>query len=202
MELTFRFDYTVEKIFAADPTHGQALFSGGIVKFYTDSTPDLSVGGTRAAAIANATNGNLWLSLIGAGTGQVCDATCFSGIGTPVTLSSTFDISGSDLSTVSAGSGAGFLDVAAVGGPAGPAFNTNSLPGGQDILLNSDFSNLNPPNAFPLKGTADLQACIQDVTDTRQLILPCKVPEPGTLWLLGAGLLGLAGFSRWKRAHS
>ena len=206
MELTFRFDYKVEKIFAADPTHGVAYFSGGTVNFYTDTTPDFNVSGTRTNAINMATNGNLWLSLIGAGTGQVCgDATigaCFSANGTPITLASTFDISGSDLTKVGQGSGAGFLDVALVGGPAGPDFNTNSFPGGQDILLNSDFSSNAPAPAFALKGTADLQACIQDVTDTTHIVIPCKVPEPGTLWLLGAGLLGLAGMRRRVRARS
>jgi len=34
------------------------------------------------------------------------------------------------------------------------------------------------------------------------LATPNRVPEPGTLWLLGAGLLGVAGMGRWARARS
>jgi len=175
-ELTFDFSYTVEKIGFISPGIAQALFSGGIINFYSDNSPDLN--DTPAdLTVANATDGNLWLSLAGGTTGDACDASCFNGAGAVVTLNSLFFTSGG-LGDVSAGTGHGFLNV--TGGPAGGFFDTNTFFAGNDIDLSSSFhQNLTTPGNFPLAGTAALQTFV--------------VPEPGSLLLLATGLLSLAG---------
>jgi len=187
-ELTFEFSYTVEKIGFLSGSSGpaQALFSGGIINFYSDGSPDLTdtPGGLTHA---NAVDGNLWLSLVGGPTGDPCDATCFNGAGAVVTLNSLFLTTGG-LGAVSSGTGHGFLNVS--GGPVGSFFDTNTFPLGNDIDLSSSFhNNLTTPNNFPLAGTAALQ------TDVR------PVPEPDSLLLFGTGLASLAaaGFGRKRR---
>jgi hypothetical protein len=194
-ELTFQFDnYLVEAVVPITGSIAEVFFSGGTANFYSDSlgsgTPfTVSAVGGQATDIANATDGNLWLTLAGSGTGVVCGGgqACVSADGTEITLQSTIFISGGDLGTITNGFGAGFLDVAFGGGLADAHFDTNQQPSGQDVNLNSDFG-LTPSGSnsnWPLDGTADLDLV--------------AVPEPGTLGMLGLGLLGLGFYARRRR---
>jgi hypothetical protein len=187
-ELTFQFTYTLEKITALDADTAEAWFSGGVVTFWSDSAEDFTfgLGGSKAIDIASATGGDEWLNLVGAPTGTVCaGGECFSADGTAINLISQFDFAG-DLGAVLEGDGAGFLDVLLAGlGSANAFFDTNTQPSGQDIRLTSDFSKAEVGN-FDINGSATL--------------IVNAIPEPGTLALVGAGLLGFGWLRRRRKA--
>jgi len=189
-ELTFTFTYTLEKITALDADTGEAWFSGGTLNFYVDPAENFTYGfgANQAADLAAATDGTQWLNLFGAQAGADCVAAdgCFSGAGTEITLVSNFEFAG-DLGAVLAGDGAGFFDVVAGPGSANAYFNSNTQPSGQDMGMDTDFRADDTESNFPLTGSASLRA--------RTAV---AVPEPGTLAVLGFGLLGLSWMRRRK----
>ena len=195
-ELTFRFGgYSVKHI---SPT--EVVFTGGWVNFYVDQTPDFQIPGAAsdAAAIAAATDGDLWLTLAGHTSAY---PTSGFGAGTTGTLQGL----GSILGAVIAGFGSGLLDVdytgaangnsAGAGASANAFFDTDSysdlLGGTADVSLDTSFTSNNVPftncNGGPgcLQGSATVNANI--------------IPEPGTLSILGLGLLGLAAVRRRRQ---
>lgn len=168
--------------FTITSTTGGFTFSGGTLNVYVDNSPNFSLL-SRASAI----DGSLWLSLAG--------HTSFSfDTGRLGTLHSdpTPTLIGVE------GDGGGYFDV--TGGMAAGNFDTNTraLSAGVDgrTIEFADFSftssfQLLPNGSFTdggvtygLFGTNDLQGD--------------SIPEPGSMALIGAGLIGLGALRRRK----
>jgi len=191
-ELTLQFGgYIAETINGAGPIG--INFSGGWVNFYSDAAQNFSpdfAPDDIAAATASANDGNQWLNYVGASTGVTCVAAdgCASGVGTDITLQS-FILAG-DLLDIASGSGNGFLDVNMAGaGSANASFDTNSGgPLGQDASLGSSFNTRSATGDFPASGSFDIRNQ--------------AVPEPGSIALLGLGLLSLGATTLRRRKKS
>jgi len=169
-ELTYEFGgYLVSTVDDTDPANVEIAFTGGFINFYVDSTTaydnDIK---------ANASDGNLWLSLAG------------HNLGGGTTLNAVLTSFGAG---VDAGDGDGLLDV--TGGLAAANFDTNGEAFGSDWVFTSSFQPF--PNSgttaegFEIFGSADFSGT------------SIEVPEPSSLALLGLGILGLGFGARRKQ---
>lgn len=161
-------------------------FIGGTVKLYSDRVSTgtaLNPTGTFNVAtdIANAIDGSLWLSYVGAST-SVLDPGLGLRAGSLISTATGVN------NVHSTGTGFGYLDVAAIGGLAGANFDTNSWNVGgvvTDAKLTSSFSSTNC-GAWPLCGTADVKTA--------------AIPEPGSLALVALGLIGVGAMGRKRKS--
>lgn len=191
-ELTYQFGGFTSQNFGTT----SADFTGGWANFYLDfggiDFNPLSPGSTTAGDITAATDGILFLTLMGhnnlvSGVNSVLFATGANfGTGTDTgTGTALLDV---DLT------GSAFGNIAGAGAIANSFFNTNSindnLMGTADFQFGSSFSSVVIPHPSECPGGAE---CLSGSADLRGLV---QIPEPATLALLGAGLLGFAARSR------
>ncbi|HET7370545.1 MAG TPA: PEP-CTERM sorting domain-containing protein [Gammaproteobacteria bacterium] len=180
-ELTFSFSgYT-----AQDFSNNQASFTGGMVRFYADTSPNFD-----PSNLATATDGTLFLDTVGhtfmgtdGNTGTLLAAT----------------LTGDFTSDQFQGHGSGLLDV--VGGDAMAYFDSNVFDDhidgteGADLQFISDFS----PNSCGNSGTSEPICGSGTLKAEASSGGPVSVPEPGALGLMGLGLLGIGFATRRRR---
>ena len=185
-ELTYRFtDYMVSSISATSIT-----FTGGVVTFYlgfgADNDFNVFTSGSSAADLAAATNGAVFLNLMG----HDIDAAGNTFAGTGLNIGTT----------TPSGTGSGLADVDTSGtGMANAFFNTNTVPalfggGNADFLLTSSFSGLFPPHPGECPGGP---SCVSGSADFRGVAV---IPEPETYALMLAGLGVMAYVARRRKA--
>ena len=177
-ELTYQFGgYTVTSISATE-----IKFTGGWIKFYlgfgaNNDFTTANAGGS-AGDLVEATNGTLFLSLMG----HDIDAAANTFAGTGLNINTTFPT----------GFGTGLADVDHASGGIGNAFfDTNTIPaafggGNADFQLGSSFSGLNPVYPSECPGGA---ACVRGSGDFTTTVGVIPEPESYALILAGLGVM-------------
>jgi len=173
-ELTLQYGgfHPIGAVAVPTATPGLAIsYAGGWMKLFVDNTPDASATNPLLLTAANTGDGILWADLIGH---AISGVTLTGNVEGTVAKPRLKD--------------GGTLDI--IGGAAFQHLNTNEQEDGADLAFTSSFSTFptlpgHPKSLFFATGTGNFDGN--------------SIPEPGSIALIGLGLLG-AAFTRRSKA--